>query len=372
MITQFPLSKAKGKTYSSKEKTVMKRYRVGIVGCGTISRAHMHAYRSVFATDVVSAADIQEEKLKKFSEEYGISALYKDYKEMLDKENLDIISVCTLADSHCEITVNAAQHGVHVLCEKPMAIDLAEADLMIDVCAKSGVKLAVDHHRRGDSRYHKAKQLITDGAIGELQAIVAEMATAGVGLMETATHLYDSIRIFGGGVDWVFAHVTSNKQDISPKDIDHVLRSGYVAGDNAPAYFYFKNGVYAVVHSLGDFGVELIGTKGRLVLKEGYIPSPYPHLFAIWTNDNPSWQPITTESDELIKEWHLKPAYVRMVQEMVDCIEEDREHYSNGIEGRAALELIMAIYESQITGARVKLPLASRINPLKQMINILS
>jgi predicted dehydrogenase len=71
-----------------------------------------------------------------------------------------------------------------------------------------------------------------------------------------------------------------------------------------------------------------------------------------------------------MKEWHLKPAYVRMVQEMVDCIEEEREHYSNGIEGRAALELIMAIYESQITDARVKLPLANRTNPLKQMINI--
>jgi len=346
----------------------MKRYRVGIVGCGTVSHAHMPAYRSVSATDVVAATDIQEDRLRKFSEEYRISALYRDYKEMLDKERLDIISVCTLADSHCEITVAAAQRGVHVLCEKPMALDLSEADRMIDVCEKSGVKLAVDHHRRGDSRYQKAKQLIADGAIGDLRAIVAEMATAGVGLMETATHLYDSIRIFGGDVDWVFAHVTSNRQDISQKDVTHVPRSGFVAGDNAPSYFYFRNGVYAMVHSFGDFGLELIGTKGRMILKEGYHPNPYPCLFAIWTSDNPSWQPITTESNELIDPWRLKPAYVRMVQEMIDCIEEDREHYSNGKEGRAALELIMAVYESQRTGARVKLPLINRINPLKQMI----
>lgn len=345
----------------------MKRYRVGIVGCGNVSHAHIHAYRAVFATDVVAAADIQEEKLKKFSQEYRIPALYTDYKEMLDKEKLDIISVCTLADSHCEITVNAAQRGVHILCEKPMALDLSEADLMIDVCEKSGVKLAVDHHRRGDSRYHKAKQLISDGAIGDLQAIIAEMATAGVGLMETATHLYDSIRIFGGDVDWVFAHVTVDKQDISPDNVKNVPRSGLVAGDNAPSYFYFKNGVYAMVHSFGDFGVELIGTKGRITLKEGYHPNPYPHLFAIWTNENPSWQPITTEVNELIDPWRLKPAYVRMAQEMVDCIEEDREHYSNGKEGRAALELIMAVYESQITGARVKLPLSNRLNPLTHL-----
>ena len=345
----------------------MKRHRVGIVGCGTVSHAHMNAYRSVPATDVVAVTDIQEENLRKFSEEYKVSAVYGDYKEMLDKEELDIISVCTLADSHCEITVAAAKKGIHVLCEKPMALDLAEADMMIDVCEKSGVKLAVDHHRRGDSRYHKAKQLIADGAIGDLRAIVAEMATAGVGLMETATHLYDSIRIFGGDVDWIFAHVTSNGQDISQKDVSHVPRSGFVAGDDAPSYFRFRNGVYAMVHSFGDFGVELIGTKGRIVLKDGYQPI-YPHLFAVWTDDNPSWQPITTESDELIEPWRLKPAYVRMVQEMIDCIEEDRKHYSNGNEGRAALELIMAIYESQKTGARVSLPLTNRENPLKYWV----
>jgi len=345
----------------------MKRYRVGIVGCGTVSHAHIHAYRSVFATDLVAAADIQEDRLKTHSEEYRIPALYTDYKEMLENESLDIISICTLADTHCEIALAAAERGIHVFCEKPMAIDLAQADMMIDACEKSGVKLAVDHHRRGDSRYHKAKQLIADGAIGDLHTIVAEGATAGVGLMETATHLYDSVRIFGGDADWVFAHVTTNNQDISKDNIAQVQRSGFVAGDSAPSYFHFKNGIYAIVHSFGDFGVELIGTKGRVILKDGYIPNPYQHLFAIWKNDEPLWQPITVESDELIKEWRRKPAYVRMVQEMVDCIEEDRDHYSNGREGRAALELIMGIYESQMTRSRANLPLANRTNPLKQM-----
>ena len=98
-----------------------KRYRIGIVGCGNISRTHMHAYRTVFATDVVAATDIVEENLEAFSEEYRINALYTDYKEILDKEELDIISVCTLADSHCEITVAVAERGIHVLCEKPPA-----------------------------------------------------------------------------------------------------------------------------------------------------------------------------------------------------------------------------------------------------------
>ncbi|MBC8235143.1 hypothetical protein H8E77_36820, partial [bacterium] len=213
-------------------------------------------------------------------------------------------------------------------------------------------------------------QLIADDAIGELRAIMAEGATAGVGLMETATHLYDSIRIFGGDADWVFAQVTTNGQDISANDITHVPRSGLVAGVDAPSYFYFKNGVYAMVHSFGDFGVELIGTKGRILLKEGYSPRPQPYVSGIWTHDKSpgEWQTITTERDELIMPPHFRLAYARMVQEMIDCIEEDREHYSNGKEGRAALELIMAIYESQRTGARVKLPLDVRVNPLKQMV----
>ncbi|MBC8227954.1 Gfo/Idh/MocA family oxidoreductase, partial [bacterium] len=174
----------------------MKRYRVGIVGCGNISRTHMHAYRAAFAVDVVAAADIQEEKLSAFSEEYRISALYTDYKEMLDKENLDIISVCTLADSHCEITVAAAQRGVHVFCEKPMALDLAEADKMIAACEQASVKLAVDHHRRGDARYHQSKPFIADDAIGGFRAILAGGWAAGVGLIGDATHLCDSLRTF--------------------------------------------------------------------------------------------------------------------------------------------------------------------------------
>lgn len=346
----------------------MKRYRVGIVGCGGISRTHMHAYRSVFPVDVVAAADIQEEKIEKFSEEYRVKAVYTDYREMLDKEELDIISVCTLADSHCEITVAAAERGIHVFCEKPMALDLAEADAMIDACEKAGVKLAIDHHRRGDSRYHKAKQMIEEGAIGELRSIIAQGATAGVGLMETATHLYDSILIFGGHADYVFAHVMTNGQDISPDDISHVPRSGLVAGADAPSYFHFRNGVYAMVHSTGDYGVELVGTKGRIILREGYQPSPIPCMFGIWTHDNPAeWQPLTTEWDELVTPPHFKRAYVRMVQELIDCIEEDRKHCSCGEVGRGALELIMAMYESQRTGARVTLPLHVRTNPLKQI-----
>ncbi|MCZ6676999.1 MAG: Gfo/Idh/MocA family oxidoreductase [Candidatus Poribacteria bacterium] len=344
---------------------MLKRYRVGIVGCGHISRTHMHAYRTVFATDVVTAAEVVEDRRQAFSEEYRIATLYNDYREMLDNEDLDIISVCTLADSHCEITVAAAERGIHVLCEKPMALDLEEADRMIDACKQAGVKLAIDHHRRGDARYHFAQQLIADGAIGELQAIIAEGATAGVGLMETATHLYDSIRIFGGDVDWVFAHITTNGDDISSNDMVHAPSRGLVAGDNAPAYFYFKNGIYAMVHSFGDFGVELIGTKGRMVIKEGYKPRSQPHLFGIWTHDSSEWQLITTERDELITPSHFRLAYARVAQEMIDCIEEDRAHCSSGEEGRAALELIMAVYKSQRTGARVKLPLDVRVNPLK-------
>ena len=172
-------------------------------------------------------------------------------------------------------------------------------------------------------------------------------------------------------ISWIESegYKSCHGQDISPDNVSHVPRSGMVAGDNAPSYFHFKNGAYAMVHSAGDFGVELIGTKGRIILREGYQPSPNACTFGVWTHDSPAgeWQPLTTEWNELVNPPHFKRAYVRMVQELIDCIEEDRKHCSCGEEGRAALELIMAIYESQRIGARVKLPLDVRTNPLKLM-----
>ena len=114
-------------------------YRVGIIGCGGMGKSHASAYTQNPATKLVAAMDIRPESAKKLAAEFSISAVYTDYKEMLTKEDLDLISISTWQGVRAEITVAAANAGVKgILGEKPMAASLGQADDMIEVCEKQG------------------------------------------------------------------------------------------------------------------------------------------------------------------------------------------------------------------------------------------
>jgi len=340
----------------------MQQYRTGIIGCGRVANTHAAAYINVPATDLVAASDLIEPKLKEFGSKYNIPALYTDYQEMLEKEALDIVSVCTWPDAHCESSIVAAESGVNVICEKPMALTLAEADQMIEAASKASVKLAISHQRRCCPYHLHAKQLLDEGAIGKLIAVRGEGGGgAGFGLMNTATHLFDQIRIFAGDVSWIAAHVTKGGQDIIPEDIHQTQRGGGIgAGNTFTAYFYFTNGVYAAVDAFGDFGSELIGTEGRILLRQGSRVFQHPFAILKYGSASGDWIPLKPPDDQL--KWN---PHTWTIFEMADCIKEGREHRSSGREGRAALEMIMAVYESHIRKERIQLPLEFTEHPLK-------
>lgn len=341
----------------------MQQYRAGIIGSGRIANTHAQAYINVPATDLVAASDLIEPKLKEFGSKYNIPVLYADYQEMLEKEELDIVSVCAWPNAHCKPSVVAASCGVNVICEKPMALTLAESDQMIEAANKASVKLAISHQRRCCPYHLHAKQLLDEGAIGKLIAVRGEGGGgASFGLMNTATHLFDQIRIFAGDVDWVSAHVTKGGRDITPDDIHQTQRGGGTgAGDTFTSYFYFKNGAYATVDSFGDFGSELIGTEGRILLRQGSRVFQHPFAILKYGGASGDWKPLEPPGEQL--RWN---SHTWTVQEMVDCIEEEREHRSSGREGRAALEMIMAVYESQIRKERIQLPLEFTEHPLER------
>ena len=115
-----------------------KPYRVGIIGCGGMSRNHAKAYAQNPETTLVAAMDISRESAAKLSQEYSVPAVYTDYNELLEKEDLDIVSIATWQGVRAEITIAAAKAGVKgILGEKPMAACLGEADDMIEAYAKS-------------------------------------------------------------------------------------------------------------------------------------------------------------------------------------------------------------------------------------------
>jgi predicted dehydrogenase len=217
--------------------------------------------------------------------------------------------------------------------------------------------------------------MVDEGAIGELRVIRGMGVEAGFDMTNNGTHLFDAVRIFGEDAEWVWASVTTNGRDITADDVTWADRKAtsqkeaLVAGNRVSAVFSFKNGARGFFESgrEGTFGVELVGTKGRLVCVDGSA-GPYRYPLAIWTQDKPpgEWTPIEVSADELNQHGLGRWLCARMITELIRCIEEGDEHPSSGYQGRAALELIMAIYESQKQGRKVPLPLANREHPLKK------
>ncbi|MBR2877480.1 MAG: Gfo/Idh/MocA family oxidoreductase, partial [Clostridia bacterium] len=126
----------------------MATLKIGIIGCGGISRQHIEAYNKNPDVEVYALCDINEDRVKSMGEKYGIDRLYTSAEEMLKLPEIDAVSVCTWNSAHAPCTIAALNAGKHVLCEKPMAMNAAEAQTMIDAAEKNGKLLMIGFARR--------------------------------------------------------------------------------------------------------------------------------------------------------------------------------------------------------------------------------
>lgn len=148
--------------------------RVALIGLGDVAIAHLEGYRGCTDFKVVAGADVRAERAGPIGLRYDFKP-FTDYREMLEQERPDIACVLTTVKTHREITEACADRGVHVLCEKPLALTVEETDAMIAHCARRGVKLFYAASYRFLPPVVKARELIASGAIGEVQLIVETM-----------------------------------------------------------------------------------------------------------------------------------------------------------------------------------------------------
>ena len=327
----------------------------------------MRAYRQSEGVKVVAIAEIVADRLQTFGDTWGIPGRYTDYQTMLEREALDIVSVCTPPHAHCAATVAAAQAAVRgIFCEKPMAMNLAEADQMLAACARAGPRLQIDHVYRFERNFRQMKKLVEERAIGDLITISGKCVgpprnpqrydgqyrlNGGGWLMAQGTHLFDLFRVYAGDPVWCVADVKRWRPDV---DIE----------DAANGLFKLQSGVMAHFEVSGNradrsfaFMAELEGSHGRLHISDvGEKPYCYQ-----WRYGRPpgEWQPVEAVQAD---------PFVDVLQDLLNAMRADREPSSNGHEGRAALEMIMSVYESQRQGsARIDFPLAIKENPLALM-----
>ncbi|MBD3184315.1 hypothetical protein GF312_18675 [Candidatus Poribacteria bacterium] len=323
--------------------------KVGIIGCGGISRMHAGWYKNYSRTQMVACADINKENAEKFAEEFELEKAYTDYIEMLEIEQPDIISICTWPKQHAEITVESAKRGVKgILCEKPIAENLGQADEMIKVCEENNVQLAIDHQLRFSEVYVTAKKLIEDGAIGDLFRIYA--LCGGGDLKDNATHTIDLMRYIHNDIqiEWVFGQIERT---------DNIMRYGLASEQFVLGYMKFSDNVRGIIEvgqdtAPGYHHIYLYGTEGEIELG---VPGG-PGIRKRTKASAGDW--ITPD---------LVPGH-GPVEDLVECIEQGRPHRSSGYQGRATHEVLMAIYEASRKRRRIKLPLEEKESPLDLMI----
>ncbi len=151
--------------------SALETIRVGIIGCGGIANGkHMPSLKKVPGVQMVAFCDIIIERAEKAAKQYGTpdAKVYEDYRELLEDKTIDVVHVCTPNRAHSFITVDALEAGKHVMCEKPMAINSAEAKKMLDAAERTGKLLTIGYQNRQTSEALFLKEEADRGTFGDI------------------------------------------------------------------------------------------------------------------------------------------------------------------------------------------------------------
>lgn len=343
-------------------------HKVLLIGAGSICRTHIDAFEGLGGrAKIVGVVSRHISPAERVIAEKKLDArAYTDYREALEKEECDIVSVCTPPDSHCEITVHCLNAGKHVLVEKPMAPSLAECDEMIAAARASGRKLAVVAQNRFLTAVYRTKRLIDTGRLGKLlYSQVNSFWYRGKSYYDLAWR--GQWKSEGGGCTLVHAvHHIDLLQWMAgmPRSVTAVI--GNVAHDNSEeedvsmAIFQYADG------TLAQLTASLVchGQKQALLFAGERASIEIPHAFSA---DVPLENGFPAENGALLKE--LEEAYQAipaltyeghrgLAAHLLDAIENDSPVLTDGEAGRRAMELIMAVYKSAATHQAVSLPLS--------------
>ncbi|HEY7030831.1 MAG TPA: Gfo/Idh/MocA family oxidoreductase [Thermomicrobiales bacterium] len=347
-----------------------RRYRAAVIGCGKISRGHARAYSDSPSVDLIAAADVSEQALAVFGDEFGVNARYTDTVEMLERERPDFVSICTWPPLHADQTEAAFAAGVRVVwAEKPMAVHLADADRMLSAAAAAGGFIVVNHQRRFVESYRQARQLLDDGAIGQVTHITG--ICAGDTLTD-GTHLIDMTRFLNhdAPIASVFGAIEmSPKGDVSPDGMGTIefnqtrRRYGHHVESGALGLLLFENGVRANLEmgKLARPGYQrflIDGTEGRIELS-GDRPFDDGTRLRIRRRTG-EFEPGPPSS--------LDGAMERVLSETLRVLEEGGSHTLSGESGRADLEVVTAILESARRRLMLSLPIDVREYPVEAML----
>ena len=334
---------------------VKKAYKFAIVGCGNVAQIHAKALQQIENAELAAVCSKRKEPADKLAKEYKVAQVYTEYAELLKQEDIDVIVILTPNGMHADMAVEAAKAGKHIIIEKPVDIKLEKVDHLLEVCKEKDVKLSVISQHRMDTSTQILKGAVEEGKLGRLVLGDAHIkwfrsqayydsnpwrgtwAMDGGGvLINQGIHTIDLLLYIMGDVESVSANcATLGHEGIEVEDV-------------ATATLKFKNGALGTI--IGTTAVypglparlEIHGTKGSVRIEGDEL--------VLWeVEGEDKYIPLKNSAKETGASDPMAIDYIShmlQIQDMIEAIAQDRQPLVNGNEGRKALEVIQAIYES--------------------------
>lgn len=358
------------------------KMKFAIIGCGRISYKHIEALiNNGEEAELVAVCDIIYENAAKRKDEYSVKLktskvkIYTDYKKMIEEVPIDVVTIATESGYHPEIAIYCMNHKKHVICEKPMALSIEDADKMI-MCAKdNNVKLCVSHQNRFNKPIQQLRKAMEENRFGKLVNGTARILwnrnmgyyeqapwrgtwkLDGGTLMNQCIHNIDLLQwMMGGEIDTVYAQCDTFLRDIEAEDFGAIMirfKNGSIGVVEGSACVYPKN-LEETLSIFGESGTVCIG--GLAVNK-----------IETWRfADNKDSEEDILRAQEGDPDTVYGFGHTPLFADMIEAIKNNREPLVSGEEGKKGMSIILAAYKSRLTGLPVKFPI-SKFSTIEMM-----
>ncbi|MCH8291680.1 Gfo/Idh/MocA family oxidoreductase [Candidatus Poribacteria bacterium] len=324
----------------------MANYRVGLIGCGGRQSAHVAAFRDVKNCEIVAAVDLVEEARQNFAQKYEIPATYASVEEMVQDARPDIVTVVTRPKWAYQPVADAIQAGVKgILMEKPFGVDIEDSKEMLKTAEASGTTLLVNHQYRFFDLTVRMREIVLSGELGEVEYF---RAISAIKLHGQGTHMIDFVRFLYD--DRPFAWALGNfagKETFDAKQIGPDFDIGVITFDNGVP-LYVESGRGSMRAPYPDNGLNLYAD---VVCTKGRIWFGLSHGLRIWWPDG--------RYEEIAGSWPeiSEPAQVRLVESLIDTMENGTESRCHAQKAYATQEALCALLESALTHQKISFPL---------------
>ncbi len=343
--------------------------KYALIGCGRIAVNHIKAVVEN-DIDMVAACDIKLEKIDQLIEKTNYNKDFKkytDYKKMVDENpDLDFVSIATESGIHAEIALYCIEKGINVIIEKPMAMSMEDANKIINLSKEKNVKVSVCHQNRFNIAVHKTRQAMDEGRFGRLShgsihvrwnrnknyydqaPWRGKWESDGGCLMNQCIHGIDLLR-------WMLGEEVEEVYGVTKQQFHDYLE----CEDVGMAVLKFKNGAVATVEGTVNVYPQNLEETLYLFGEDGTVKigGKSTNNIDVWNfkdedADDQNNIGLKEETENVYGNGHTS-----LFKDMIEAIEDDRDPYITAVDGKNALEIVLAIYKSSFTGKSVKLPL---------------